>query len=71
MRPSSSTFLTIPEMCIRDRAGTELSFQLPSLELFLSSVPTEEILRQYDAGILKSYDFAPPYPCLLYTSFRL
>ena len=46
---------------LNDEAGTELSFQLPSLELFLSSVPTEEILRQYDAGILKSYDFAPPY----------
>ncbi len=46
---------------LNDTDHTELSFQLPSLELFEASVPTEEILRQYDAGIIKSYDYAPPY----------
>ena len=46
---------------LNDADQTELSFQLPSLDLFLRSVPTDEIQRQVDAGILKEYDFAPPY----------
>ena len=46
---------------LNDEAKTEFSFRLPSLALFFTSVPLEEIQRQRDEGIIEKYDVSPPY----------
>ncbi|NLT57860.1 MAG: ATP-dependent zinc metalloprotease FtsH [Clostridiales bacterium] len=46
---------------LNDAENSEFAFQLPSLNLFFTSVPTEEIDRQFREGIILRYDVAPPY----------